>query len=38
MTASLTAPAAPTDEISAYIAASTKAAWNTSRPALPARR
>ena len=27
MTASLTAPAAPADEISAYIAASTKAAW-----------
>jgi 3-hydroxyacyl-CoA dehydrogenase len=28
MTASLTAPAAPADEISAYIAASTKAAWD----------
>ncbi len=28
MTATLTAPAAPTDEISAYISASTKAAWD----------
>lgn len=28
MTSSLTAPAAPADEISAYIAASTKAAWD----------
>jgi 3-hydroxyacyl-CoA dehydrogenase len=28
MTASLTAPAAPADEISAYIASATKAAWN----------
>ena len=33
MTASLTAPAAPADEISAYIAASTKAAWDVDGPA-----